>query len=128
MHAARDLGDAGVDSVYGAGELQLPKPPDLVAPTAEALASTGRKGQMVKLRSRVSDDSGQVRVLEEIRLGAKIVARIKGAGFVSAAQPKTLALAWKAPASLSGAYRHCVRAVDRAGNASAPSCAPLALT
>ena len=44
MQAARDLGDAGVDNVYGAGELQLPKPPDIVAPTISALASKGRKG------------------------------------------------------------------------------------
>ena len=57
----RDLGAAGVDNVYGAGELQLPTPPDIVAPTISALASTGRTGRVIRLLSRVSDDSGQVR-------------------------------------------------------------------
>ena len=52
MNAARDLGAPGVDSVYGAGELQLPEPPDVVAPTVTALAGKGRKGRTTKLLSR----------------------------------------------------------------------------
>ena len=77
MNAARDLGAPGVDSVYGAGELQLPKPPDVVAPTVTALAGKGRKGRTMKLLSRVSDDSGEVGVLEEVKLRGKVVARFK---------------------------------------------------
>jgi len=30
---------------------------------------------------------------------------------------------WKVPANAKGAYRHCVRAIDRAGNSSPLSCA-----
>ena len=45
MRNARDLGAPGLDNVHGAGELQLPKPPDVVAPTATALVSTGSQGQ-----------------------------------------------------------------------------------
>ena len=127
MRAARDLGDAGVDNVYGAGELQLPKPPDVVAPTISALASKGRKSRAIRLLSRVSDDSGEVSVVEEIKLGRKVVARLKPVWFSAAATSKTVAVAWKAPASATGAYQHCVRAVDRAGNSSAPSCARVVL-
>ena len=127
MRAARDLGDAGVDNVYGAGELQLPKPPDIVAPTISALASKGRKGRAIRLLSRVSDDSGEVSVVEEIKLGRKVVARLKPVWFSAAARSKTIAVAWKAPASATGAYQHCARAVDRAGNSSAASCARVIL-
>jgi len=123
MRSARDLGDPGLDSVYGAGELQLPKPPDVVAPTATALASTGRKGNALKLLSTVADDSGEVSVVELVKLGSKTIARLKGNGFVSASSPRTIAVIWKVPANAKGAYQHCVRAVDRAGNSSPLSCA-----
>jgi hypothetical protein len=123
MTAARDLGDPGVDSVYGAGELQMPKPPDLVAPTVTALAGTGRKGHMAKLLSRVSDDSGEVGLFEEVKLHGKVVARFKQVWFSSAARGRTVGVAWKVPPTASGTYQHCVRAVDRAGNKTPPSCA-----
>ena len=125
--AARDLGDVGVDNVYGAGELQLPNPPDIVAPTISALASKGRKGRPIALRSRVSDDSGEVSVVEEIKLGRKVIVRLKPLWFSAAARSKTVVVAWKAPKTASGAYQHCVRAVDRAGNSSAASCARIVL-
>jgi Subtilase family len=123
VDAARDLGDPGVDNVYGAGELQLPKPPDVVPPTVTALASKVRKGGTAKLLSRVSDDSGQVAVLEEVKLHGKVVARLKQVWFSSAAQAKTVSVAWKVPAKAAGRYQHCARAVDRAGNTTPPSCA-----
>ena len=123
MRSAKDLGAPGLDSVHGAGELQLPKPPDVVAPTATALASTGRKGRALKLLSTVADDSGEVSVVELVNLGGKTIARIKGNGFVPASGPRTIAVVWKVPANATGAYQHCVRAIDRAGNASPLSCA-----
>ena len=125
MRSAHDLGAPGLDSVYGAGELQLPKPPDVAAPTATALSSTGRKGKALKLLSKVSDDSGEVSVVELVKLGGKTIARIKGNGFMSASTPRTIAVVWKAPASAKGAYQHCTRAIDRAGNSSPMSCAKL---
>jgi subtilisin family serine protease len=127
MRSARDLGAPGVDNVYGAGELQLPEPPDLVAPRAKALSGTGRRGRMLGLRSVVSDDSGEVTLVEQIKLGRKTVATIKRGGYVSAARPKTVATPWKVPVRASGSYQHCVRAIDRAGNASPSSCARLVL-
>ncbi len=123
---ARDLGTAGVDNTYGAGELQLPAPPDVVAPAAKALPSTGRRGKTVKLLATVSDDSGAVSVVEYVKRGSRTIATIRRSGIVSATQPKTVATAWKAPAK-GGVYRHCVRVADRAGNASAISCARLVL-
>jgi subtilisin family serine protease len=123
MRNARDLGAPGLDNVHGAGELQLPKPPDVVAPTATALVSAGRKGKALKLLATVSDDSGEVSVIELVKLGSKTVATIKGKGFVSAPSPRPIAVVWKVPANAKGAYRHCVRAIDRAGNSSPVSCA-----
>jgi subtilisin family serine protease len=125
VRSARDLGAPGLDNAYGAGELQLPKPPDVVAPSATALASTGRKGKALKLLSKVADDSGEVSVVELVKLGAKTVARIKGNRFVSASSPRTIAVVWKVPANAKGAYQHCVRAADRAGNSSPLSCAKI---
>jgi subtilisin family serine protease len=127
MRATRDLGDAGVDNVYGAGELQLPKPPDIVAPTATALASTGRSGKMLRLLAKVSDDSGEVSIVEQIKLGRRMIATIKRGGFVSAATAKTVATVWKAPKKVAGSYQHCVRVTDRTGNASPLSCAKVVL-
>ena len=75
----------------------------------------------------VSDDSGEVTLVEQIKLGRKTVATIKRGGYVSAARPKTVATPWKVPVRASGSYQHCVRAIDRAGNASPSSCARLVL-
>ena len=127
MRYARDLGDAGLDSVHGAGELQLPTPPDVVAPTAKALVSTGRRGTIVKLLATVSDDSGEVSVVEQVKLGPKTVATIKRSVFVAAVGARTVVTRWKVPAKAVGAYRHCIRVSDRAGNASALSCAELVI-
>jgi subtilisin family serine protease len=127
MRSARDIGAPGLDSVYGAGELQLPTPPDVVEPTATALVSSGRRGKTVKLLSTVSDDSGQVSVVEQVKLGGRTAATIKRNGYVAARGARTVATAWKVPAKASGAYQHCVRVTDRAGNVSPVSCAKLVL-
>jgi subtilisin family serine protease len=128
MRHARDLGTAGVDSVYGAGELQLPKPPDLVSPTARALVSTGRRGKMVRLLSSVSDDSGEVGLIEYVKQGRRTVATIRRGGFVSVSGTKTVATLWRVPAKAAGAYHQCVLATDGAAKASAVSCAKAAMS
>jgi subtilisin family serine protease len=120
--SARDLGAAGADNVYGAGEIQLPAPPDVTAPKASALGSKGLHGRTLKILSRVSDDSGQVSVVEQITLGGKTIATIDRGGFRRAASPTVVATPWNAPVR-PGTYRHCVRATDRAGNSSTTSCA-----
>src|SRR5262245_26442613 len=110
MHAARDLGEPGTDNVYGAGELQLPKPPDVVAPTVTALAGTARTGRTAKLLSRVSDDSGEVAVLEELKLHGKVVARLKQVWFTYDDRSKTVSVAWNVHGSDRGVYQHFDRA------------------
>ena len=127
MRSARDLGAPGLDSVYGAGELQLPEPRDVVAPRAKALVGAGRRGRMLPLRAIVSDDSGEVSVVELVQRGRRTVATIKRGGYVSAPGSTTVVTRWKAPAKPLGAYRHCVRVTDRAGNSSVLSCARLVI-
>ena len=128
MDAARDLGAPGLDNVYGTGELQLPRPPDVVAPIVTALAGTARKGGVARLLSRISDDSGEVGLLEEVRLNGKRVARFKQVWFSSAVRTRTVAIPWRVPAGAVGRYQHCVRGVDRAGNTTAASCAQIRTT
>ena len=122
-----DVGTPGPDNATGAGELQMGAAPDVVAPKATALPSTGRLGKTVKLLSRVSDDSGSVRVTEQVKRGSRVVATIVRRGFVSASAPTTVSVAWRAPAKANGTYQHCVRATDSGGNVSKPSCAKVRL-
>ena len=124
--AARDLGSPAADNQYGAGELRMPQPPDLVAPRATALASAGRYGRAVGLYSRIADDSGQVRLEVRVQRNGRVVTSLKR-GFVSASESVRVGLTWRAPAASGGTYRQCVRAFDRAGNASAQSCARISL-
>jgi hypothetical protein len=121
-----DSGAPGVDNATGAGELKLPAPPDLVAPTAKALLSSGRMGKTVKLASRIGADSGEFRIASTVKRNGRVVATLKK-GYVTASGPVTVSLAWKAPAKAKGAYQHCVQATDRAGNVSPISCAKVRL-
>ncbi len=126
MRNAKDLGAAGIDNETGAGELTLPQPPDVAPPTATALVSTSRAGRTVRLMSRVEDDSGELRLVAQVKRNGRTIANLQR-GFVRATGAATVALAWKAPADATGKYQHCVRAYDRAGNASQPSCAKIVL-
>jgi hypothetical protein len=123
---ARDLGAPGADNASGAGELQLPTPPDRLAPQATALASAGRAGRMVALRSRASDDSGRVQVLEQVMRNGKVIATLRSS-VTSASGSMTFATSWRAPKHAGGRFQHCVRARDEAGNTSTLSCAGLTL-
>ncbi len=127
LKSARDMGSAGMDNVTGAGELQLPKAPDVVPPTARALASTGRAGKTVKLLSAIADNEGAVSVVEQVKRNGKAVKTIRRPGSVVATSPKTVSTPWTAPAKPKGAFRHCAVAVDAAGNRSPESCARIVL-
>src|SRR4029450_2685210 len=74
---ARDIGPAGPHNMPGAGELQLPAPPDLVAPTATALVVRGRIGKGVQLLSKVYDDSGKVSGVEQVKRNGRGTAAVK---------------------------------------------------
>ena len=125
--SARDMGAAGMDNVTGAGELQLPKAPDVVPPTARALASTGRAGKTVKLLSAIADNEGTVTVVEQVKKNGKVVKTLRRPGSVVATSPKTVATPWTAPVKPKGRFQHCAVAVDAAGNRSAESCARIVL-
>jgi subtilisin family serine protease len=124
--SALDIALPGPDNTTGAGELRLPKPPDVVAPSAQALAGVGHRGKMMKLLSRVSDDSGQVGIVEQVKRNGAVVATMKK-GRVAASNPTEVAAVWKVPVNATGAHQHCVRAIDPAGNASPVHCAKVVL-
>jgi len=126
LDGAKDMGVGGNDNVTGAGELQLPMPPDRVLPVSKALASSGKRGATVKLKSQASDDSGLVRVREQVFRNGRLIATLQTA-YAAAKAPKTFVTGWKSPKKARGTFKHCSRATDRAGNASATTCAPIAL-
>lgn len=126
VKAARDLGAPGADNVTGAGELQLPTPPDLVKPAGKALTSSGKAGKIVKLLFTAGDDSGSVDVVDQVKRNGRVVATLTRTG-LRASSPKQFWVAWKAPAKPTGSYQHCVVARDGFGNASAQSCAKVSV-
>jgi subtilisin family serine protease len=123
--SARDVGAPGADNITGAGELQMPTPPDVVKPTGNALASTGNRGKIVKLLFSAADDSGKVDVVDQVKRNGRVVATMRKS--VSATSPKQFWVTWKAPPKPNGSYQHCVVAADAAGNKSAESCARVKL-
>jgi subtilisin family serine protease len=127
---AVDLGAAGVDDQYGAGGLHLPTIAGIVdrtAPRAKALASRGIRGHLVKLYSRLFDNSGQLKLREQIKRNGLVIRSVT-TGFVSTAKAETGYINWRAPLNITGTITHCVRAQDRAGNLSAVSCARVTLS
>jgi subtilisin family serine protease len=127
--SALDLAPAGKDSQTGAGQLRLPgkaSAADTTPPVAKALSSSGRRGHIVKLLSRASDDGGQVRVREQVLRGLRVIATVQSR-FAPARTPTSFALSWNAPPKAAGALQHCVTAIDKAGNSSPRSCAALVL-
>jgi hypothetical protein len=127
---ATDLGAPGPDDQIGAGVLNLPASltiPDTTPPTAKALPSSGKRGSLVKLLSRVFDDSGEVKIREQVKQNGRVIKTL-ATSFVAAATLKTGYLDWKAPKSIGGTITHCIRGQDRAGNLSPVSCARVTLT
>lgn len=131
---AQDLGDPGKDNLFGAGKLLVPTPlgpgptvADTIRPRVKALSSKGVRGKQVRLYSQASDNSGEVRIVETIKKGARTLGRVR-TGFAKTAAGRTYYVAWKVPATISGALKHCVQAFDHTGNKSGVSCAALAIT
>src|SRR5439155_4115084 len=124
--AATDIDAPGMDNATGAGMLQLPTPPDMVAPVSRALASSGKRGGIVALKSQGSDDSGQVRLREQVFRNGQLIATLQSK-FAAAKAPRTFVTGWKSPKKAKGVFKHCSKAIDKAGNTSGTSCAPIAL-
>jgi subtilisin family serine protease len=131
---ATDVGAPGPDDQTGAGALHLPSTvivADTTPPKAKALASSGRRGHLVKLLFRVSDNSGQVKIREQVKRNGRVIATVTTAflSSLSTLSARTDFVTWKAPASIiNGSVQHCVRGQDRAGNVSPISCARVTLS
>jgi hypothetical protein len=97
---------------------------DKVPPAVSARRSSGRAGTVVQLRFSVSDDRGEARVVDQVKRGGRVIATVS-TGFRKAGGATSVS--WRAPSAAEHSLTHCVRAWDRAGNASATSCAPLVL-
>src|SRR5207253_5829681 len=122
-------GTPGKDNQTGAGALHLPTGvtvTDKTPPKAKALPSSGLKGHFVKLLSRIFDNSGQVRVREQVKQNGRVVKTFT-TPFVSTPKVESGYINWKAPAKPTGSFQHCVRAQDKTGNVSPVSCATLTL-
>ena len=128
--AAVDIGAPGVDDQSGAGALRLPTTltaPDRTRPTARALPSRGKRGHVVKLFSRLFDNSGRLRLRDQVKRNGHVI-KTYTTVFMSTPSAETGFVNWPAPAGIKGTITHCVRAQDRAGNVSTVTCAKVTLS
>src|SRR5207248_1473114 len=73
---------------------------------------------------RAADNEGQVRLTDTVRSATRILSVIT-ISIRHATPDRTYSVLWKPPPGVIGLLRHCVQAVDRAGNRSPTSCAGL---
>jgi hypothetical protein len=99
---------------------------DNAKPLARALASSGRRGTLVKLLYRVSDNSGQTRERIRVYRSGRLLKTI-WMPLAPTVAGQTYYVRWRAPLR-RGWLRFCVVAWDGAGNASATSCNSLRIT
>jgi subtilisin family serine protease len=127
---ATDIGAPGKDDQTGAGALHLPASvgvTDTTPPKARALPSSGKRGHLVKLLSRIFDDSGEIRIREQVKQNGHVIKTLTS-GFISTPSAESEFFSWKAPSSIKGSIQHCVRGQDAAGNVSQISCAKVTLS
>lgn len=105
-----------------------PNPPrssDTRPPKVRALAGTYRPGARVELDYRVRDNSGESREVNKVYTASGRTLATIPTRFSDRSDGGIFYVIWRAPKTVKGTLRHCVRAWDRAGNASGLSCAPL---
>jgi hypothetical protein len=103
------------------------KKQDKKKPLARALSTSAKRGATAKLRFKIYDDQGVAKAITTVKRGTAVVGTA-GTGYGPVAYGSVYYVGWHVPAKATkGNYRFCVVAVDRAGNKSAQSCAPLAL-
>jgi hypothetical protein len=110
----------------------LPPPPvampparDIRGPTLRVFAAKGRRGKIVRLRYRVSDNSGET--TERISVyRRKHVLRRYTRPLRTTGSAVAYWINWHAPRK-AGTYRFCVRATDRSGNQTRLLCAKITL-
>lgn len=103
------------------------KKQDKRKPTAQALYTPAKRGTVAKLRFKIYDDQGVAKAITSVKRGSTLVGTAQ-TGYGPVASGSVYYVGWHVPAKAAkGNYWFCVTAVDRAGNKSAQSCAPLAL-
>lgn len=119
-----DLTRSATSALEVLGAAGALRSPDIRAPLVTAHPSSATRGKETTLRFDLYDDSGYssavVHVYEESSAIGTLASRE-----AFAIGTRSVALRWSVPARLqSRRLRFCVIASDRAGNHSAPSCAP----
>jgi uncharacterized repeat protein (TIGR01451 family) len=100
---------------------------DKTKPVAHALLTPAKRGTVAKLRFTIADNKGVAKALTTVKHGTTVVGTAS-TGFGPVVSGSVYYVGWRVPAKVAkGSYSFCVTAVDRAGNKSAQSCAPLAL-
>ncbi len=125
-----DVGPAGPDDQTGFGVLDLPASivvPDTAAPKTKALAGKGVRGHVVKLQAQAFDDSGAVKLRDQVKQNGRVIKTIT-TGFIATPKTITATVKWLAPLKLKGTLTHCVRGQDKAGNVGATTCARITLS
>jgi len=99
-----------------------PAGPDTKAPVVRLYAARGRRGALLRLRYRVSDDGGRTSERISVSRRTRVLKRFSRP-LRSTDGAVAYWVAWRAP-SKAGRFRFCVRAADSAGN-SAAACAAI---
>src|SRR5262249_30422709 len=112
---------AAVEALEAEGALSSP---DVKAPLVTPRPASATRGEEATLHFELYDDSGYssavVRVYEDRSLMATLMSRL-----ALAIGTRSVAVRWHVPVTLrSRRLSFCVVASDRAGNRSAPACAP----
>ena len=97
---------------------------DSVVPVVHALATVAPQGTLTRVRFRSFDESGGTRTRVRIYRRGRLVYETTTKASSTA---RLQWIRWRPPSRFAGTLYFCVRAWDRAGNASAPSCARLIL-
>jgi hypothetical protein len=109
------------------GDTAPRKAQDKKKPTVHALVVSAKRGAVAKLRFKIYDDKGTAKAMTTVKRGTKVIGKAN-TGYGPVAYGSVYYVGWHVPAKAAkGKYTFCVVAVDRAGNKSAPSCAPVAL-
>jgi hypothetical protein len=81
----------------------------------------------MELGVELRDDAGTADPTVVVLAGKRVLARVRG-GMMPAVPGMRLGAPWRAPAAAPAGLHFCVTALDRAGNRSERSCAPIRLS
>ena len=117
---------ATVQALLAAGALRSK---DILPPYTQALQSAGRRGNSMRLRYRLYDDSGKASVALAVHAASgRVVASFK-IPLRPVAFQSVASVAWKVPRTLApGQLRVCLTATDPSGNRSRKACEAILVT